>query len=211
MTNYLLLQTNLNKNLIKPLPIEFVHGFLTAILCSPTPLLPSDWLDILIGDDSEEGVTFESEEQLHVVMNILIELMNSISKSLAGDLFVPLFKPDGTAIAEPDEAQTWCRGFVFGLQVWDDRLFRLPAAYDIVVPFLLIAHEDFIYDENPELREYADKVEQIKKQAVAALADCVYDLADFCQSSEYKTSHKIGRNDECPCGSGKKYKKCCGK
>ena len=23
-------------------------------------------------------------------------------------------------------------------------------------------------------------------------------------------SQKIGRNDECPCGSGKKYKKCCG-
>ena len=22
---------------------------------------------------------------------------------------------------------------------------------------------------------------------------------------------KIGRNDKCPCGSGKKYKKCCGK
>lgn len=21
--------------------------------------------------------------------------------------------------------------------------------------------------------------------------------------------HKIGRNDKCPCGSGKKYKKCC--
>ncbi len=24
------------------------------------------------------------------------------------------------------------------------------------------------------------------------------------------TSHKVGRNDPCPCGSGKKYKKCCG-
>jgi hypothetical protein len=24
-------------------------------------------------------------------------------------------------------------------------------------------------------------------------------------------SKKIGRNDPCPCGSGKKYKKCCGK
>ncbi|RUM87312.1 MAG: hypothetical protein DSZ24_06470, partial [Thermodesulfatator sp.] len=22
---------------------------------------------------------------------------------------------------------------------------------------------------------------------------------------------KIGRNDPCPCGSGKKYKKCCGR
>ena len=24
------------------------------------------------------------------------------------------------------------------------------------------------------------------------------------------TSKKVGRNDPCPCGSGKKYKKCCG-
>ena len=24
------------------------------------------------------------------------------------------------------------------------------------------------------------------------------------------TSTKVGRNDPCPCGSGKKYKKCCG-
>jgi SEC-C motif-containing protein len=26
-----------------------------------------------------------------------------------------------------------------------------------------------------------------------------------------RTSPKIGRNDPCPCGSGKKYKKCCGR
>ena len=25
------------------------------------------------------------------------------------------------------------------------------------------------------------------------------------------TSNKVGRNEPCPCGSGKKYKKCCGK
>ena len=25
-----------------------------------------------------------------------------------------------------------------------------------------------------------------------------------------RISDKIGRNDPCPCGSGKKYKKCCG-
>ena len=25
-----------------------------------------------------------------------------------------------------------------------------------------------------------------------------------------RTTQKIGRNDRCPCGSGKKYKKCCG-
>ena len=26
-----------------------------------------------------------------------------------------------------------------------------------------------------------------------------------------KAANKIGRNDPCPCGSGKKYKQCCGK
>jgi len=26
-----------------------------------------------------------------------------------------------------------------------------------------------------------------------------------------RTQKKIGRNDPCPCGSGKKYKKCCGR
>jgi len=26
-----------------------------------------------------------------------------------------------------------------------------------------------------------------------------------------KADHEPGRNDPCPCGSGKKYKKCCGK
>ncbi|MBC7324722.1 MAG: SEC-C domain-containing protein, partial [Moorella sp. (in: Bacteria)] len=25
-----------------------------------------------------------------------------------------------------------------------------------------------------------------------------------------RREQKIGRNDPCPCGSGKKYKKCCG-
>lgn len=28
-------------------------------------------------------------------------------------------------------------------------------------------------------------------------------------SEEYEKPKKVGRNDPCPCGSGKKYKKCC--
>jgi len=26
-----------------------------------------------------------------------------------------------------------------------------------------------------------------------------------------RSGEKVGRNDPCPCGSGKKYKKCCGR
>ena len=31
------------------------------------------------------------------------------------------------------------------------------------------------------------------------------------EKSSPKRVNKVGRNDECPCGSGKKYKQCCGK
>lgn len=34
---------------------------------------------------------------------------------------------------------------------------------------------------------------------------------DFNKSKQVIAGEKIGRNDPCPCGSGKKYKKCCGK
>ena len=34
---------------------------------------------------------------------------------------------------------------------------------------------------------------------------------DFNRSRIVVKEDKVGRNDPCPCGSGKKYKKCCGK
>ena len=37
------------------------------------------------------------------------------------------------------------------------------------------------------------------------------DGTDTNRTVRKKESEKIGRNDPCPCGSGKKYKKCCGK
>ena len=69
--------------------------------------------------------------------------------------------------------------------------------------------------------------EMLYKNMVAAKADWLYELpqweAVFSEEKrkelylEQKKSGtivkgpKIGRNDPCPCGSGKKYKKCCGR
>jgi len=36
-------------------------------------------------------------------------------------------------------------------------------------------------------------------------------MAQAAQRNEAATAKKVGRNDPCPCGSGKKYKKCCGR
>jgi uncharacterized protein YecA (UPF0149 family) len=37
------------------------------------------------------------------------------------------------------------------------------------------------------------------------------DITKEFRQSKIAVSSKVGRNDPCPCGSGKKYKKCCGK
>ena len=36
------------------------------------------------------------------------------------------------------------------------------------------------------------------------------EAAEAKQTPKRRTTPKVGRNDPCPCGSGKKYKKCCG-
>ena len=43
-----------------------------------------------------------------------------------------------------------------------------------------------------------------------AHADSDYDTNPGTPSQFKRTTPKTGRNEPCPCGSGKKYKKCCG-
>ena len=41
--------------------------------------------------------------------------------------------------------------------------------------------------------------------------DWMYSVGQLKTTTVVREGAKIGRNDPCPCGSGKKYKKCCGK
>ena len=69
--------------------------------------------------------------------------------------------------------------------------------------------------------------EKLYKNMVDARADWLYELPQWEKifdentrkrlykeqknSGTIRKEKKIGRNDPCPCGSGKKYKKCCGR
>ena len=50
--------------------------------------------------------------------------------------------------------------------------------------------------------------EKFEKPNLRPLPDKPYDF-NATNVIDMKTRKKIGRNDLCPCGSGKKYKKCC--
>ncbi|MBR3997929.1 MAG: SEC-C domain-containing protein [Clostridia bacterium] len=51
--------------------------------------------------------------------------------------------------------------------------------------------------------------EDIRKDMLAQLAELKKEMPTNSPAPAKKV--KVGRNDPCPCGSGKKYKKCCGK
>ncbi len=81
-------------------------------------------------------------------------------------------------------------------------------------------------EEDSEVNLHYDK-ELLYKNMVEAKADWLYNLPQWealipadrrkelykeqKNSKTVRKGEKIGRNDPCPCGSGKKYKKCCGR
>jgi uncharacterized protein len=82
---------------------------------------------------------------------------------------------------------------------------------------MMLAHED---DPDPDMRPppiEGDKREQLIAEMIAGLtriyrhfepARLLYSRAPTMAPRRRGTA-KIGRNDPCPCGSGRKYKHCC--
>ncbi len=93
---------------------------------------------------------------------------------------------------------------------------------------------DSLKEENPIETMEEDTVvnlvfdkEKLYKNMVDAKADWLYELPQWenifteekrkelykeqKNSGTIRKEKKVGRNDACPCGSGKKYKKCCGR
>ena len=68
-----------------------------------------------------------------------------------------------------------------------------------------------IYSLQDILKELSKIKEEAEKSYRAEFGtDPMYDLMMQDEPEEQEKSEKIGRNEPCPCGSGKKYKKCCG-
>ena len=105
-------------------------------------------------------------------------------------------------------------------------VFTMTGFLDGINDSLKVANPIETMDEDTEVSLAFDK-ELLYKNMVAAKADWLYELPQWKEiyseeelkklykeqkeSTTIRKEKKIGRNDPCPCGSGKKYKKCCGK
>jgi uncharacterized protein len=82
---------------------------------------------------------------------------------------------------------------------------------------MIICHE---HDEDPEMRPEPISPEQREDVIVHMAAGLLQAYRYFREhrqvsasaytSEPRRNAPKVGRNDQCPCGSRRKYKKCCG-
>ena len=93
--------------------------------------------------------------------------------------------------------------------------------YSEEIPFFYSNLEeiyDFLYKLKEDREEYMNSLKEEESIKGYGLYDGIennlpFDLFsdDDFDLPQPRKNNKIGRNDPCPCGSGKKYKKCCGK
>lgn len=187
-----------------------LDGFLTGLLVCPEMSLPSEWLPVVWGG---EGPVFQDQTEANEILGLIMALYNDITTRLDDpDTYEPLIEEDidGTFLWE-----LWAEGFgkAIALRPWawskfKDRPEDDPAAgaFMRLAALATIARST---DEDPELYDELD--EQVSYESPQIIAICVYELhKDRLLIHQRKPRiEKVGRNDPCPCGSGKKYKKCC--
>jgi uncharacterized protein len=186
-----------------------LHGFLTALMCSPEAVLPSQWMPLVWGGEEPE---FDTMDQAQDIMGLLMRLNNDISGDLhGGGEFSPLFLErtleDGSTITMADD---WCEGFVRGMQLQPEA-WRDEALNEALMPIVILSETI----EDPKIETLLDDAEAVQTMA-DTVPDAVVRIHSY-QRQQASTSRtirrsqpKVGRNDPCPCGSGKKSKKCCG-
>ncbi|MFM2036108.1 MAG: hypothetical protein RL459_1373 [Pseudomonadota bacterium] len=122
----------------------------------------------------------------------------------------------------PSFGQVWAVGFMYAVEAWPDewtppRDRDAAKALDQCLHALVALTEDD--EDEPTLSVFSDdgppSVSESRFDAFAEAVWAVYDLRELWRSIGPRVETVVkapepGRNDPCTCGSGKKYKKCCG-
>ena len=122
----------------------------------------------------------------------------------------------------PAFGQIWALGFMYAVETWPEeweppRDRELAKVHDEALEAIVAMTEDD--EDEPTLSALSeDGPPSVSEARLGAYGDAlwaVYDLREIWShiGERVETVRKApapGRNDPCPCGSGKKYKKCCG-
>jgi uncharacterized protein len=204
--------------------LEELDGFFAALHCCPEQVPPREFLLEILGsgDSLENEEIFPGPEAAKLVWTLILKHWNAVGDAFrTGDLFDPLLLEDEEGRAS---GNNWAVGFLRGVdmreELWKE-LLDDEVKYDWFSPILALAHEG---DPDPKLQPYNEPIpEEQRENVLAELSEAVTEIYRHFtprrelnaaslrqQPFSQQSAKKIGRNDPCYCGSGLKYKKCCG-
>lgn len=190
---------------VKP---EYIHGFISSLACAPMMIKPSVWMDKLW--EGFEAPVYNSTDDAMFVYNSLFRMYYKIGDD-AELLGIKVQLIESEDIMEA--VQPWAEGFCKACLLWQDRADmkeRFMIEYKIADYY---AHKGLV--EEDFFKGYEEVEERInERRPLKNLNTVIFELQTRYRNQKpltVKNDVKTGRNDPCPCGSGKKYKKCCGK
>ncbi len=204
--------------------IEALDGFLSALSVSPEVVPPSEWQPTVWGPKPPR---WENETEALEVNNLLMGLWNTcVARAREGEdlpehLSPLMWLPEDPMAEHTDELDVghdWSIGFFRGVELreaaWDGWLDREDWIDEIFALLEQLASGEVLpenYPNDPAVPvSYRERLE-----IVASVPGMLADLHDYrIEQLTPRTPARRGntpdRNDACPCGSGRKYKKCCG-
>lgn len=203
--------------------LEMLDGFFAALICGPETVLPSEYLPQIWGAQSINEPDFETKPILQEFLSLLVRHWNATCDTLqSGEVFLPLLLNNENDVAP---ANDWATGFVRGM---DMRRNSWSVLMDdekhggSLIPILALAHE---HHPDAEMRPYKEPINaEMRERLIAGATAGVMAIYHYFEAERLleareraavrtfrRDAPKIGRNDLCPCGSGKKFKHCCGK
>jgi uncharacterized protein len=190
--------------------LETLDGFFSALIAGPQTVLPSDYMPFVWGGkEPAHGPVFDSDAQLRYFWGLLQRYWNAIARWLANGL---PHEPFLLAARDEDRGRRWATGFSIGISLrsasWTP-LMHHPKASALPAMIMALAMREPDYLGQPLTPALRGQMADSLPSMLLAIADFWRDAAGRL-ATEPRRAGKIGRNDPCPCGSGRKYKKCCG-
>lgn len=204
-----------------------LDGYLTAVASGPTLIMPSEMLRwVWDTEKGEEDAGFKNQKEAQKIIRLIMRQWNAIIHNLthAPDQFEPQIYErvleDGQTIPIIDE---WCMGFYKGMSLdkagWAPLLLSQP---DLLMPVLMYGMEDG-WDALEKLN-HDQKAHQAVADSLSGMV-CQVHAHWLAQRQQQHAAGqmpqplrrsdpvrregiKLGRNDPCHCGSGRKYKHC---
>ncbi|BAO92276.1 UPF0149 family protein [Caballeronia cordobensis] len=200
--------------------VEMVDGFFAALICGPELVPPHEWLLGVLG----KNFSLVNEKEAEKIVQLLIRHWNTIADTLELTLTEETVYLPVLSLDEEDDvayASEWAEGFMAGIDMrresWQE-LFDDEDHAGSLIPVLMLYHED---DPDPALRTDPQALED-RDSVIQDLIVCLNHIYQYFEVRRHenalrdvpepmrRSSAKVGRNEPCPCGSGRKYKQCCG-